>query len=58
MSTQPEQEPTNSEILAKLTEIEKELKKVKKQLDSNSWIWFGIIVGGAIGWWLGGLSGC
>ncbi len=58
MTTQPKQEPTNSDILAKLAEIEKELKKVKKRLDSNSWTWFFVIVGGATGWWIGGLSGC
>lgn len=58
MTTQSEQEPNNSEILAKLVEIERELKKIKKDVSSISWKWVFVIIGGAIGWWLGGLTGC
>lgn len=58
MTTQFEQEPNNSEILAKLIEIERELKKIKKDVSSISWTWVFVIIGGAIGWWLGGLTGC
>ena len=58
MTTQPKQEPTNSDVLARLAEIEKELKKVKKRLDSISWTWLSIIVGGLIGYYILGPSGC
>lgn len=58
MTTQPEQEPTNSDIMAKLVEIDKELKRVKKQINTNSWSWLYFI--GLVGlfWWLSDLLGC
>jgi hypothetical protein len=45
MSSIPNQDPSNSDIMAKLLEIDKSLKKVKSNVN---WIYFWVILVGLI----------
>ncbi|MBW1854539.1 MAG: hypothetical protein JRJ00_07645 [Deltaproteobacteria bacterium] len=53
-----EQEPTENDIISKLSGIENELKAVNKKLGSIYWLGFSVFFGLVTGWLIADILGC